>query len=373
LFFCNRQRDKIYERIAKPGNKYSVYNNQHYQGEFILKEYLIEEIFQDKASGFYALGLVSTSRKKHPALVIRGCGNWGDLKNFPTEFLPYQDLPDVLMGADKHCQAAQRVGVIQWLNKQTNLGKKPDLVGQSLGGKIGQQLTIKVPEYIHHLVTFNSIGISTEEYQRYQAKVKIVHYINPLDLFPYVLGDKLLPGTIFQTYNPNILKPDLINQHNKIILDDPQTKLKKIKAETFYLERDVYQLLKNYSKTIQTTLAELKQSTPQKPDNQESLMIRQSFDKTSQVIQQEFQQIAAKLWQNLLKDEKNRDSDNSTQKEVINSVELIQKEIDRLSKVVHLEVSKPGKNFSSFSQTFKDNLKSLSSKLQGNLDNFRKK
>lgn len=372
MFFFNRQRDKVYEKIAKPGNKYSVYSNQHYQGEVILKEYLIEEIFQDKASGFYALGLISTSRRKHPVLVIRGCGNWGDLKNFPSEFLPYKDLSDVMIsGSDEQYQSAKKIGVSQWIKKQANLGKKPDIVGQSLGGKVGQQLVLEVTEYVHYLVTFNSIGISLEEYKRYQGKVKIFHYINPLDLFPYVLGDKLLPGTIFQTYNPNIFKPDLINQHNKIILDDPETQVKKIKAETFYLDRDMYQVLKIYGKTIQTTLAELKQSTLQKPDNQESLMIRKSFDQTYQTIQQKFQQIAEAILQELGKNDNKLDSADLVQKKILSYVELIQKEIDKLSKV-HRALIKSEKK-SSFSEIFKDNLQDLRSKVQKNINNFRRK
>lgn len=375
MFFFNRQRDKIYEKIAKPGHKYSVYSNQHEPGQVILKKYLIEEIFEDKASGFYALGLVSSSRSKHPVLVIRGCGNWGDLKDFPREFLPYKDLPDVLItNSDEHCQAAKKTGVIKWLNKQTNLGKKPDLVGQSLGGKVGQQLALEVPEYIDYLVTFNSIGISVAEFNSYQGKVKIFHYINPLDLFPYILGDKLLPGTIFQTYNPNIPKPDLISQHNKVILDDPKTKVTKIKAETFYLKRNVYQLVKDYGKTIQTTLSELKQnSRQQEQENQQSLIISQKFDISSQIIQQEFRQIASATWQELGEDGKDLDSKHLTQRQIVNSIELIQTEIDSLSEVVHQKSTKPGKNFSSFSQIFKVNLKDLRSKMQNKLDNFRGK
>jgi hypothetical protein len=47
------KRDKTYEKLAKPGNDYSVYSNKHYQGETILGEYWVEQVFQDKPSGFY--------------------------------------------------------------------------------------------------------------------------------------------------------------------------------------------------------------------------------------------------------------------------------------------------------------------------------
>jgi hypothetical protein len=380
VFFFNQlalreQCHKIYEQIAKPGSQFSVYDNQHYQGEIILKEYVVEEIFQDKSSGFYALGLLSASRKKHPVLVIRGCGNWGDFKDFPREFLPYKDIPDVLItSSDEHYQAAKELGVIQWLQKQASLGKKPDLVGQSLGGKVGQQLAIEVPASIHSLVTFNSIGISEAEFQRYKGRIKIFHYINPFDLIPYIFGEKFLPGTIFQTYNPNIPKADLLNHHNKVILNDPKTQIKKIKTETFYLNRDIYQLVEEYSKTIQKTIEDLKQNVRQKDNiTQEAAnilnpLIRKSFEQSYQVIQQEFRQMAQTIGQELLNNTEKADSKQLPKQQVINSVEVIQKAIDNLSKTVDHEV-KDGK---SFGNTFQQNLKKLSSKMQNKLDRFIK-
>lgn len=370
LFFFNRQRDKIYEKIAKPGSQYSVYSNQHYQGEIILEVYVVAEIFQDKSSGFYALGLVST-KNKHPVLIIRGCGNWGDFKDFPREFLPYKDLPDVVInGSDEHFQAAKKIGVIKWLQKQASLGKKPDLVGQSLGGKVGQQLTIEVPEYIHSLVTFNSIGISKAEFERYKGKVKISHYINPVDVVSYLFGEKFLPGTMWQTYNPNILKADLLNQHNKVVLNDDKTQIKKIKAETFYWERDVYRLVKDYRKTIQKIIEELKQSVRQKKNiSQEKQNItpltNKKIEQSYQFIKQEFGQMIQVIQQELLDNPEKIDFQQLPQK-VINSVEVIQKQIDDLSKMVDYEL-KNEESFGSLNKTFQK-LKSLSTKMRNKLD-----
>ena len=87
MFFFNRQRDKIYEKLAKPGSQYSVYSNQHYRGEILLELYLIEEIFQDKFSGFYALGLVSTKKNLQLSsfvVVVTGA----TLKIFQENFYP---------------------------------------------------------------------------------------------------------------------------------------------------------------------------------------------------------------------------------------------------------------------------------------------
>lgn len=378
MFFFNRLTfrntcHKNYEQFAKPGSQDSVYSNQHYQGEVILKGYLVAEIFEDKASGFYALGLVSKSRKKHPVLVIRGCGNWGDFKDFPKEFLPYKDIPDVIInGSDEHYQASKKLGVITWLEKQASLGKKPDLVGQSLGGKVAQQLAIEVPTYIHSLVTFNSIGISEAEFKKYKGKIKIFHYVNPLDMVPYVFGEKFLPGTILQTYNPNIAKLDLMSHHNKVILNDPKTEIKKIKTKTFDLNREVYQVVNEYSQTTQKTLKELKQSakqkeiTSQEAQNLLNTLIDKNFDQSYQVIQQEFSKIAQSIREGLLDNTKKTDSKQLLQQPVINSVEIIQKEIDNLSEIVHHNL----KNEGSFNKSFQQHLKKLNSKIQNKLDKF---
>ncbi|MGB5962628.1 MAG: hypothetical protein WBG73_18460 [Coleofasciculaceae cyanobacterium] len=364
-----------YEQIAKPGNQYSVYSNQHYQGEVILKRYLVVEIFQDKASGFYALGLVSKSRKTHPALVIRGCGNWGDFKDFPREFLPYKDIPDVIInGSNEHYQASKKLGVLTWLEKQASLGKKPDLVGQSLGGKVAQQLAIEVPECIHSLVTFNSIGISEAEWKKYKSNIKIFHYVNPLDLVPYIFGEKFLPGTILQTYNPNIAKPDLLSHHNKVILNDSKTEIKKIKIETFDLNRDVYQVVKEYSKTIQKALEELKQSAKQKEiinkeaPNLLNSLIGKNFERSYQIIQQEFSQMAQSVREELLNNTKKANSKQLHKQPVINSVEVIQKEIDSLSNIVYHKL----KNREEFSKSFQQRLQNLSVEMQNKLDKFFK-
>lgn len=377
MFFFNRQRDKIYEKLAKPGSQYSVYSNQHYRGEILLEVYLIEEIFQDKSSGFYALGLVST-RKKRPVLVIRGCGNWGDFKDFPREFLPYKDIRDVLItGSDEHFHAAKKVGVIKWLQKQTSLGKKPDLVGQSLGGKVGQQLAIEVPEYIHCLITFNSIGISEAEFKRYKGKVEISHYVNPFDLISYIFGGKFLPGTIWQTYNPNILKADLLNQHNKVVLNDSQTQIKKIKTKTFDSNRDIYTLIRDYSEIIQKNLEELQQSaikieTASQEASHLHPLIHKNFEQSYQLIQQEFRQMTQAIQQEILDNSENVDSQQSPQQQLITSVEVIQKQIANLSKVVHHEL-KEGENFGSFSKIFQQNLKKIRTQMRSKFDIFVKK
>ncbi len=378
MFNFNRQAlrlqsHKIYEKLSKPGNDYSVYFNQHYQGEILLNQYRIEEIFQDKSSGFYALGLEATSRKKHPILLIRGCGNWGKFKDFPKDFLPYQDIPDVIMArSDEHFQSAKKTGVINWLQNQATTARKPDIVGQSLGGKVGQQLVIEAPKYIHSLVTFNAIGISSEEFERYKGKIKIFHYINPADLVPYILGEKFLPGKIFQVYNPTILKVDLLSQHNQLVLDDPETQIKEVKSEIFFRKRSLYQLVEKYRDLIQKNLEELKQSA--KENNKEKVInsltpqISQKFDYSQQIIQQKFIEMVQALQQDLLEDTEDLDYKQFYQKQVEGFLEVIQKEMKTLSQSVQQESESSDNSLNNLRQTLQQKLKDVVETLQKNVD-----
>jgi pimeloyl-ACP methyl ester carboxylesterase len=358
------QRDKLYEKLAKPGKNYSIYSNKHYQGEILLDEYQVEEIFQDKNSGFYALGLVSASGKKPPVLVIRGFGNWGKLEDFPREFLPYKDIPDVVMSqSDGHFQAAKKSGVIEWLQNKASKGAKPDVVGQSLGGKVAQQLAVEGPDYIESLITFNSIGISLEEFEKYQEKVTILHYINPVDFVPYVLGDKFLPGTIFQVYNPTIRTPDFLGQHNNLLLDKPDTVIKEVKIESFYWVRELYQSIRSYRRTVQKEVEELNQIAKQDDEdyevsiNKPSQAIRQQFDVSLQAVQQEFNNITQAIHQELLANTDRKSAAKLLQQRVSSSVEVIQKEIEILSVSVQQEIRDSGRTFKSFSQGLKEELK----------------
>ncbi len=350
-------RDKLYEQLAKPGNDYSVYSNKHYQGENILGKYLVEQVFQDKDSGFYALGLVSIYADNHPVLVVRGCGNWGAFENFPTEFVPYKDIPDVVMTqSDQHFKAAKKTGVIEWLRNKAFMGMKADILGQSLGGKVGQQLTVEVPEYIHCLVTFNSIGISSEEFERYQGSVEIFHYINPADLVAYVLGEKFLPGTVFQVCNPTIKKPDLLGQHNKLVLNHPATQIKEVEIEKFFWVRDFYKLVKAYGNLVENKVEDLTQVTKQdaieyeKSQNALGKEVWQQFDNSRKIIQQGFSKITQAVRHNLLEDIEGIGSARLLQEEVSNSVEFIYKEVEKLRETVQQKIQTYSSKLSKTSQ-----------------------
>jgi pimeloyl-ACP methyl ester carboxylesterase len=371
------KRDRIYEKLAKPGKDYSVYNNKHYQGEIILGEYRVERVFQDKRSGFYALGLVAISGENPPVLVIRGFGNWGRLEEFPTEFVPYKDIPDVVRTeSDRHFQAAKTVGVIEWLREKAIEGIKPDIVGQSLGGKIGQQLTVEVPDNIHSLVTFNSIGISSKDFERYRGNVEIFHYINPADLVPYVLGDKFLPGTVFQVSNQSLRNHDLLGQHNNLLLDNPITLIKEVEINTFYFARELYQSLKDYGEIIQKEVEVLRKIAKQEIteySEKKSISgeaIWQQFDSSRQTIHQVFRQIKQAIAQDFLEDIDRQRSVQLIKARIANSVKVIQQEVESLSQTVQQKIKGSDKPFKPFSQILQQEHKDSVGGLQQKLDNL---
>lgn len=363
------QRDRIYEKLAKPGNDFSVYSNKHYLDEILLDKYQVNQIFQDKSSGFYALGLVSTTLDNSPVLVIRGFGNWGAFEDFPREFFPYHDIPDVVINqSNEHFQAAQKLGVIKWLQQQTMVGAKPDIVGQSLGGKVGQQLAIEVPEYVNCLVTFNSIGISSTEFKQYQGNVEICHYLNPADLVPYVLGEKFLPGTILQVCNPSIKKPDLLGQHNKLVLDNPVTLIQEGDIEKFYRIRELYKTIIEYSKALQNEVEKLQQ-IDKRIISKSNLYFIKDFDSFNEIIQNKFKQLIQDIQQDLLQEIAGKSSKTLLKKQVQLTVEFVQKQIEQLSQTIYKKNNNTSADQSldnfrkKLSQKFKDALVTTQQKL----------
>jgi gas vesicle protein len=253
---------------------------------------------------------------------------------------------------------------------------KPDLVGQSLGGKIGQQLTVEVPDYIHSLITFNSIGISTKEFEKYQGKVKIYHYINPADLVPYLLGEKFLPGIIFQVCNTNIKTSDLLGQHNNLVLANSLTLIKEVEVETFYCVREFYKCLKDYSNLVQKKVEELSQTARKeltecgenlKKSGQE---VRKDLQNSRQAIQQEFIKIMQAVRQDLLEDIKGTGSTQLLHKTVNDSIEAIQKEVEKWSKTIQQEIQGPGNTFKNFSQVLQQELRASVGTIKQKLDKF---
>jgi hypothetical protein len=108
--------DCAYERFAKPQlhdtfkpSNPSIYI-RHQEGE-LLHGYVVEKVFEDTRTGFYAegrycLGYVSDT----PILVIRGYGSW-----YPFDRV-LEDTPDVFIARlQRQLKAAEKSGAVDWL------------------------------------------------------------------------------------------------------------------------------------------------------------------------------------------------------------------------------------------------------------------
>jgi pimeloyl-ACP methyl ester carboxylesterase len=191
--------DALYEIFVKPQlrgvsnpNNPSIYI-RHQVGQEIAGGYTIEQVFEDSPTGFYAEGRVSLNPAYPPVLVIRGYGSW-----YPFERV-LEDTPDVFIAdLERQLKAAETQGVIDWLQHYTKSGNKPDLIGESLGGKVAQQIAAKYPNDIRSTVTFNALGVSRQVKETSKAE-NVFHYFTLGERYAFWAnrGD-YIPGKFFQ-------------------------------------------------------------------------------------------------------------------------------------------------------------------------------
>lgn len=191
--------DALYEIFAKPQlsgishpDNPSIYI-RHQVGQEILGGYKIEQVFEDSPTGFYAEGRVSLNPAYPPVLVIRGYGSW-----YPFDRV-LEDTPDVFIAnLERQLKAAETQGAIAWLQQYTQSGNKPDLIGESLGGKVAQQIAAKYPDSIRSTVTFNALGVSRQVKETSKAK-NVFHYFTLGERYAFWANrGEYIPGKFFQ-------------------------------------------------------------------------------------------------------------------------------------------------------------------------------
>jgi pimeloyl-ACP methyl ester carboxylesterase len=190
--------DSVYEKFAKPQlhdtfkpNNPSIYI-RHELGQVVDGDYTIQKVFEDTRTGFYAESRVPISGHHPPVLVIRGYGSW-----YPFDRV-LEDTPDVFMAKlERQLKAAETVGAVDWIQQQFHSGNPPDVIGESLGGKVAQQIVAKYPDYLRSTVIFNSLGVSEKLAQTSTAK-NVFHYFTLGERYAFWAnqGD-YIPGTIF--------------------------------------------------------------------------------------------------------------------------------------------------------------------------------
>ncbi|TAG92533.1 MAG: hypothetical protein EAZ09_15095 [Oscillatoriales cyanobacterium] len=201
--FCDRKTgrhslDAIYEKFAKPQlhdtfkpNNPSIYV-RHQEGELV-HGYQVEKVFEDFKTGFYAEVRSSITYANHaPILVIRGYGSW-----YPFDRV-LEDTPDVFMAKlERQLKSAETVGAIDWLKQQFVNGNPADVIGESLGGKVAQQIAAKYYNYIRSTVTFNALGVC-EKLAKNSTATNVFHYFTLGERYAFWAnrGD-YIPGTTF--------------------------------------------------------------------------------------------------------------------------------------------------------------------------------
>jgi pimeloyl-ACP methyl ester carboxylesterase len=190
--------DYAYEKFAKPQlqdtfnpSNPSIYI-RHEAGQ-ILHGYIVEKVFEDTRTGFYAEGRYCLgSASNTPILVIRGYGSW-----YPFDRV-LEDTPDVFVARfDRQLKAAETSGAIGWIKEQFEKGNPADVIGESLGGKVAQQIAAKYPDCVRSTVTFNSLGVS-EKLAQNSTATNVFHYFTLGERYAFWAnrGD-YIPGTIF--------------------------------------------------------------------------------------------------------------------------------------------------------------------------------
>ncbi len=191
--------DVIYEQFSKPQiqllfnkDEPSIYL-RHTEGQIVKGNYQIEKVFEDYLTGFYAEGRIPLSGNAPPVLVIRGYGSW-----YPFDGV-LQDTPDVFIAnLDWQFKAAETKGAVDWIKEKCHQGDRPDVIGESLGGKIAQQLAVKYSDCIGSVVTFNPLGIAVDLAESSPAKA-VFHYFTLGECYAFWANQGgFIPGTVFQ-------------------------------------------------------------------------------------------------------------------------------------------------------------------------------
>jgi hypothetical protein len=189
--------DAVYEKFAKPqlqntskSNNPSIYV-PHQEGELV-DGYQVEKVFEDCKTGFYAEARSSmTYANATPVLVIRGYGSW-----YPFHRV-LEDTPDVFVASlNGQLQSAETVGAIDWIQQQFASGNPADVIGESLGGKVAQQIAVQYSDYIRSTVTFNSLGVS-EELAKNSIATNVFHYFTLGERYAFWANEgDYIPGTV---------------------------------------------------------------------------------------------------------------------------------------------------------------------------------
>ncbi|MCY7385979.1 MAG: calcium-binding protein [Microcoleus sp. CAN_BIN18] len=203
----------VYEALAKS----IVFLNQKPNAQNQVSRFLdtngyyIDRIFDDRETGFYAIGFGSSDPKQPPALVFRG-----------TDFIDgdatFSDSSDIGLPEFEN----NRDSIKNWLTQISQDTTKnpskllPDVIGHSWGGAIAQIVATEYTSITGDIFTFNSPGVSQSTFNTFRRNLSragnksVNHYIVSGD-FVSLFGEAFIPGKVFiQSFTDPSINPSTV-------------------------------------------------------------------------------------------------------------------------------------------------------------------
>ncbi len=189
----------VYETLAKS----IVFLNQKPNAQNQVSRFLdtngyyIDRVFDDKETGFYAIGFGSSDTKKAPVLVFRGT----DFIDGDAMFSASRDigLPEFESNKDNLKNWLTQIGQDPAKNPSKLL---PDVVGHSWGGAIAQIVASEYTSITGDIFTFNSPGVSATIANNFRKNLSragnknVSHYIVSGDIVS-LFGEAFIQGKVF--------------------------------------------------------------------------------------------------------------------------------------------------------------------------------
>jgi serralysin len=200
----------VYEALAKS----IVFLNQKPNAQNEVSRFLdtngyyIDRIFDDRETGFYAIGFGSSDPQKPPVLVFRGT----DFIDGEAIFSDSRDigLPEFEKNKDNIQNWLTQIGQDTGKNPSKLL---PDVIGHSWGGAVAQIVATEYTSITGDIFTFNSPGVSASTFNTFRRNLSRVgnknvnHYIVSGD-FVSLFGEAFLPGKVFlQSFTDPSINP----------------------------------------------------------------------------------------------------------------------------------------------------------------------
>jgi len=200
----------VYEALAKS----IVFLNQKPNAQNQVSRFLdtngyyIDRIFDDKETGFYAIGFGSSDSRNPPVLVFRGT----DFIDGDAMFSDSRDigLPEFEKNKDSIKSWLTEIGQDTAKNPSKLL---PDVIGHSWGGAIAQITATEYTSITGDIFTFNSPGVSASTFTAFRKNLSRVgnknvnHYIVSGDIVS-LFGEAFIQGKVFvQTFTDPTINP----------------------------------------------------------------------------------------------------------------------------------------------------------------------